>query len=64
MLSLTLNAEEHEVLQEILREALSELRMEISDTDSYDFRTALHRREEVIKQLVRRLAVDPDVKSL
>ena len=59
MLSLTLNAEERELLEEILRSAISDLRMEIADTDSYDFRTQLHRREDLLKQLVARLAADP-----
>ena len=59
MLSLTINAEERELLEDILRGAISDLRMEIADTDSYDFRMQLHRREDLLKQLVARLAADP-----
>ena len=59
MLSLTLNDEERNLLEDILREAISDLRMEIADTDSHDYRMGLHRREDVLKQLVARLVVDP-----
>ena len=59
MLSLTLNAEERELLEDILREAISDLRMEIADTDSHDYRVKLHRREDLLKQLAARLAADP-----
>ena len=58
MLSLTLNDEERELLADVLREAISDLRMEIADTDSHDYRAMLHRREDLLKQMVARLAAD------
>jgi hypothetical protein len=58
MLSLTLSAEERELLQDVLREVVSDLRMEIADTDSGDYRARLHRREELLKQIAARLAAD------
>jgi len=59
MLSLNLNDEERNLLEDILRDAISDVRMEIADTDSYDYRVQLHRREDLLKQLVARLAADP-----
>lgn len=63
MLSLTLSAEERELLQDVLRESISDLRMEIADTDSGDYRTMLHRREDLLKQIAARLAVDTEAQS-
>lgn len=58
MSSLSLNEEEHELLIDVLRQTISDLRMEIADTDSHDFRMALHRREDLLKQLLARLVAD------
>ena len=63
MLSLTLSAEERELLQDVLRESISDLRMEIADTDSGDYRAMLHRREDLLKQIAARLAVDTEAQS-
>lgn len=63
MLSLTLSAEERELLQDVLRESISELRMEIADTDSSDYRAMLHRREDLLKQIAARLAADPEAQT-
>jgi hypothetical protein len=60
MFSLTLSAEERELLQNVLQETISELRMEIADTDSHDYRTMLHHREDLLKLLLGRLAADVD----
>ena len=38
MYALTLNDEERDLLEEVLHETISELRMEIADTDSHDYR--------------------------
>jgi hypothetical protein len=61
MLSLMLSAEERELLQNVLQETISELRMEIADTDSGDYRAMLHKREDLLKQLLSRLATDAEV---
>lgn len=49
--------EEAEILKSVLEEYVSELRMEVSNTDSMDFREALKRKEEVLKRLVGQLTV-------
>jgi hypothetical protein len=55
MYSLTLNDEERELLEEVLKETISELRMEIADTDSHDYRVELHKREDMLKAMVKRI---------
>ncbi|HEX9688754.1 MAG TPA: hypothetical protein VGB47_06770 [Thermoanaerobaculia bacterium] len=47
--------DEVEVLRSVLDEYISELRMEVSNTDSMDFREELKRKEEILKGLVGRL---------
>jgi hypothetical protein len=44
-----------EMLREILTDYLSDLRMEIADTDSMDFREELKRRQEFLQELIERL---------
>jgi hypothetical protein len=53
---LELDEREVELLREVCREALSELRAEIVRTESIDFRSALKAREDVLKSLLSRLA--------
>lgn len=48
MLVINLNQEEQEILRMVLESYLSDLRMEISDTDSWDFREHLKERKAVI----------------
>ena len=55
MAQLTLGTEETKVLAETLRSFLSDLRMEVSHTDSYDFREMLKRREEVLGGILAEL---------
>lgn len=47
--------EEAEMLSEILEGYLSDLRMEIADTDQMDFREGLKRKEVFLKELIQRL---------
>jgi hypothetical protein len=47
--------EEAGVLRSVLEEYISELRMEVSNTDSMDFREELKRKETILKSLVDRL---------
>jgi hypothetical protein len=56
MLSLTLSAEERDLLEDVLRETISDLRMEIADTDAHDYRARLHVREDMLKALLQRLS--------
>jgi hypothetical protein len=52
MAQIELNREKVEILQEILRSHLSELRMEIANTDTKDFREFLRKRIEFLEQFV------------
>jgi hypothetical protein len=58
MPTLELTTVEASLLKEILTTDLSDLRMEISDTDLKSFRDKLKEKEEVIKQLIARLGSD------
>jgi hypothetical protein len=50
--------EEAEVLRSVLEEYISELRMEVSNTDSMDFRETLKRKEEILKRLAGQLTAE------
>ncbi len=52
MIQVDLGDEERQILLEVLESALSDLRMEIADTDSMDFRDMLKGRKEVIKKVI------------
>jgi hypothetical protein len=52
MIQFDLDEEERQVLLEMLESALSDLRMEIADTDSMDFREMLKGRKEVLKKAI------------
>lgn len=54
-ISLELSSEEHAVLLEILENYLSDLRMEIVDTDSIEFKKGLRIRKQVILDLLEKL---------
>ncbi len=47
--------EEAELLKSVLEEYISELRMEVSNTDSMDFREDLKRKEAILKRLAGQL---------
>jgi hypothetical protein len=55
---LTLTDEEATILREALRSYVSDLRMEIADTDSMPFRENLKREEAILKKLLQQL--DPE----
>lgn len=55
-MELALQPEEVALLRRILSNYLSDLRMEIADTERYDLRQELKRDEEMIKSLLARLA--------
>lgn len=55
MLQLSLTNEEHQVLKEILENDLSDLRMEIRETDDRDFKEGLKHKEQVMKKLLEAL---------
>jgi len=53
--TIQLAEEEAAVLRSVLEEYISELRMEVANTDSMDFREDLKRKEEILRSLVGRL---------
>ncbi len=55
MIRLELTQEEHDLLLEILREFLSNLRMEIVDTDSVDYKDTLRHEKGVVTELMRKV---------
>jgi hypothetical protein len=50
---ITLTQEEVGALREVLSSYLSDLRMEIADTDSRQFREGLKRQEALLKKLLQ-----------
>lgn len=56
-LSLTLNEEEKELLEEILAERHRSLLMEISHTDHHHFKGVLRRKLEVLESVLSRFLV-------
>ena len=53
--TITLSDSEKEVLAEVLDSYLSDLGMEITDTDSMDFREKLKTRRTVIQKILKEL---------
>jgi hypothetical protein len=52
MISLDLSSVECEILADVLASYLSDLRMEIADTDSMDFRDRLKQRKSVVEKVL------------
>jgi hypothetical protein len=57
--SLDLSAEEADGLRDALAEYLSDLSVEISGTESQEFRDRLKRRQELIRRVMRSLSGAP-----
>jgi len=55
MPTIELTPEELELLQEILESDLSELRMEIVDTDNSDFKDGLKHRKRIMMDIMEKL---------
>ena len=55
MAQLTLTDQEAGTLRRVLEEYVSDLRMEIADTDAMDFREQLKREEAFLKKLIEQL---------
>jgi hypothetical protein len=55
-MELKLDDKEATLLKTILEQHLSDLRMEIADTEKYDWREELKKDEETIKGLISRLS--------
>ncbi len=56
MIELKLTNEEADMLKDVLTSYVSDLRMEIADTDKFDFREGLKKRETFLKDLISRLS--------
>lgn len=54
-MEVTLQHHEAALLKRILENSLSDLRMEISNTENYELRESLKRDEKTIKELIARL---------
>jgi hypothetical protein len=55
MITLELSPKEADMLRDILVSYVSDLRMEISNTDSMDVREGLKEREVLLKRLIQQL---------
>jgi hypothetical protein len=55
MVRLDLSAEEAGVLLDVLEDYVSDLRMEVSNTDNMTFREALKAKEAILNGLIARL---------
>ena len=55
MINLDLTKEENDILAVVLESYLSDLRMEIADTDSMDFRESLKKRKDVLNKVLETL---------
>lgn len=54
-MTIDLDAGEADMLREVCESALSELRMEVADTEDQDFRASLKRREQFLRSLLEKL---------
>ena len=52
---LKLDKEDAEILRQVLEAYVSELRFEIASTDSFDYRSGLHKQEDRIKLMLATL---------
>ncbi|MEK6634763.1 MAG: hypothetical protein AABY38_00265 [Planctomycetota bacterium] len=52
MIHLDITKEEKNILIEVLEEYISDLRMEVADTDNMDFREKLKNQEKVLKEIL------------
>lgn len=55
MAQITLNKEEEKLLLDILEYDLKELRNEISNTENWQFKEGLKKKEELLKKLIKTL---------
>lgn len=55
MISLDLDQEERELLKNLLENLLSDIRMEVADTDRMDFREKLKEQKRVLNKTIEAL---------
>jgi len=51
-MQLSISEEDARILRDVLNEYVSDLRIEIADTDQMDFREKLKQREQVLKRCI------------
>ncbi len=56
MIQIDLTEEETEILREILESDISDLRMEVANTDSMEYRERLKMKKSVLLKVVSRIA--------
>ena len=56
MTSLELTQQQAEILRQVLETYVSDLSMEIADTDRQDFREGLKAKQSILKELIKRLS--------
>jgi hypothetical protein len=57
MIQLNLSQEEASTLKDALTTYISELRMEIADTEQQEFRQSLKKEEEILKKILESLSI-------
>ena len=58
METFTLSREERELLDRIVTNYLSELRMEIADTDQLSFKENLRKEEDILNDLINKIQIE------
>jgi hypothetical protein len=58
MIRIEVTSEEATELRSILDDYLSDLRMEIVDTEAHDFRVGLKKRKELVEKVLNQLKVE------
>jgi len=58
METFTLSREERELLNRIVTNYLSELRMEIADTDQLAFKENLRKEEDILNELINKIQIE------
>lgn len=58
MTTLNLNPEQAETLRETLESYLSDLRLEIADTEKLEFRENLKKKEAILNEILEQLGQD------
>ncbi len=59
MESLEFSQQERDMLNKIVKSYLSELRMEIADTDQLSFKKELRKEEDMLNNLINKLQTEP-----
>ncbi|HEY6896597.1 MAG TPA: hypothetical protein VI279_04995 [Rhodocyclaceae bacterium] len=54
--------QEREILEDVLRSALSDLKTEVSHTDRRDYRAALKQQEQIVRQILDKVGCETEVR--